>query len=309
MSNRVEEHKKPRVSHRQPIPDSRLARNGLVGHTVSTNREPRVGAEMFAEWCKASEDGYDYKAGASRDGVVISGEREVTHRLVNANGEVESEHTEKQQLRPLLIARMHNKEADVHVVEPLASERETENLCRLFLKSKSDDKPLRYFINAYGSLKYLPLFQKRCPWVTVYNFDDLGHLCGDFESQGVFPHRDLEAAANSRELFHTYDELVELPDPQFIIEGFAEQYDKIIIGGLSGHGKTLLLLDVVRSLLNCTPLFDYFDVPDRTCWRSTEVKSASLGDRFVIALCSPEYIGETGLPMWGPEKSWDTDAA
>jgi hypothetical protein len=229
---------------------------------LSTNKEPGIGAEMFAEWCDASEDGYDYKAETTRDGVLISGEREITSGLRNAETGEEHKITRTHQLKPLLIARMMNLETSTVIEEPLATERETENLCKLFFKSKSDDRPFRYLINAYGSLKHLPLFQKRCPWVTVYNFDDMGHLTGPFESQGIFPHRDLEAAAKSRDLFHTYREFIEMPDPDFIIEGFAEQYDKIMIGGLSGHGKTLLLLDIVRSLLSCKPLFDYFAVPD-----------------------------------------------
>jgi len=104
---------------------------------LSTNREPGVGAEMFAEWCEASEDGYGYKADATGDGVVISGEREITSRLVNGNGEIKNEKTEKQQLQPLFIARMHNNEAGVDVVEPLANERETENGAANIRESRS----------------------------------------------------------------------------------------------------------------------------------------------------------------------------
>ena len=229
---------------------------------LSTNKEPGVGAEIFGKWSEASEDGYDYVAQASSNGVMITGERQITSRLTNARGEVKSQSTKMHSLQPLFITRMVNNDNGTVIDEPLSSAYEAENLSKLFSKSKTSQKPLRYLINAYGSLKYLPVFQKCCPWVTVYNFDDIGHLTGIFESQGVFPHRDLEAAAKSRELFHTYREFVELPDPEFIIEGFAEQYDKIIIGGLSGHGKTLLLLDIVRSLLTCKPLFDYFAVPE-----------------------------------------------
>jgi hypothetical protein len=130
---------------------------------LSTNKEPGIGAEMFAEWSEASEDGYDYEATSTSEGVTITGECEFTSRLMNAHGWVESESTETHKLQPLFIARMVNKEIGTVIDEPLSNEYETENLCKLFIRSKASEKPLRFFINAYGSLKYLPEFQKRCP--------------------------------------------------------------------------------------------------------------------------------------------------
>ena len=68
------------------------------------------------------------------------------------------------------------------------------------------------------------------------------------------------------ELFHTYEQIANVPAPKWIIEGFAEEFDKVMIGALSGHGKTLILLAIVRALLRSrdekdAKLFGHFPVP------------------------------------------------
>ena len=66
-----------------------------------------------------------------------------------------------------------------------------------------------------------------------------------------------------RSLFHTHDEFQNAPPLQFAINGFLQEAGITLIGGLSGHGKTLIMLSMARALLEETPLFGYelFSVP------------------------------------------------
>lgn len=61
-----------------------------------------------------------------------------------------------------------------------------------------------------------------------------------------------------RSLFHTYEESLNAPPLRFAIEGFLQQEAITIIGGLAGHGKTMLMLNMVKSMLEGLPLFNYF---------------------------------------------------
>jgi hypothetical protein len=64
-------------------------------------------------------------------------------------------------------------------------------------------------------------------------------------------------------LFHTYPEVAQAPQPEWLIQNFAEVEDILMIGGPSGHGKSLLLLSICRALLTGKPLFNHaqFQVP------------------------------------------------
>jgi len=66
-----------------------------------------------------------------------------------------------------------------------------------------------------------------------------------------------------RQHFHTYDEIISAPAPDWLITNFAEVEDILMIGGPSGHGKSLLLLSLSRALLTGEPLFNFaqFKVP------------------------------------------------
>ncbi len=68
-----------------------------------------------------------------------------------------------------------------------------------------------------------------------------------------------------RSLFHGYEECVNAPPLHFAIEGFLPAQGITMIGGLSGHGKTLAMLSMARALLHGTPLFGHqlFSVPER----------------------------------------------
>jgi hypothetical protein len=64
-------------------------------------------------------------------------------------------------------------------------------------------------------------------------------------------------------LFHTKDELLNAPPLTFAIERFLQEDGINMIGGLSGHGKTLIALAMTKALLEGGLLFDYFRVNER----------------------------------------------
>ncbi len=61
-----------------------------------------------------------------------------------------------------------------------------------------------------------------------------------------------------RALFHTYEESLNAPPVKFAIPGFLQQDAITVIGGLAGHGKTLIMLSMAKVLLQGGPLFNYF---------------------------------------------------
>ncbi len=84
--------------------------------------------------------------------------------------------------------------------------------------------------------------------------------------EGVLQHeadglRALQAevgwGADWRGLFHTWDEFASAPPLRFAIEGFLQDSGITLIGGLAGHGKTLVMLAMARALLEPSPLFGY----------------------------------------------------
>jgi hypothetical protein len=60
-----------------------------------------------------------------------------------------------------------------------------------------------------------------------------------------------------RIVFHTYEESINAPPLRFAIEGFLQEDGITYVGALPGHGKTMVMLNMVRSLLVGTPLFGY----------------------------------------------------
>ncbi len=63
-----------------------------------------------------------------------------------------------------------------------------------------------------------------------------------------------------RSLFHTYDETISAPPLKFAIQGFLQEDGITFVGGLAGHGKTYVMLNIVRALLEGGKLWDYFTV-------------------------------------------------
>ena len=66
-----------------------------------------------------------------------------------------------------------------------------------------------------------------------------------------------------RDIFHTFDQFQQAPPLQFAISGFLQEAGITLIGGLSGRGKTLVMLSMTRALLEQSPLFQWepFAVP------------------------------------------------
>jgi Bifunctional DNA primase/polymerase, N-terminal/AAA domain/Primase C terminal 1 (PriCT-1) len=62
------------------------------------------------------------------------------------------------------------------------------------------------------------------------------------------------------ELFHAYEEMVNAPPLRFVIQDFLQADGATMIGGLSGHGKTLIMVAIVKALLEGSTLFDHFKV-------------------------------------------------
>lgn len=93
--------------------------------------------------------------------------------------------------------------------------------------------------------------------------DDYIAVCGDSAMTEVFSNATTVGDGNWRALFHTYEEFLNAPPLRFAINGFLQEAGITLIGGLSGHGKTLVMLSMVRALLEQTPLFQYnlFQVP------------------------------------------------
>jgi hypothetical protein len=60
-----------------------------------------------------------------------------------------------------------------------------------------------------------------------------------------------------RSLFHTFDELRNAPPLRFAIEGFLQEDGITFLGGLAGHGKTLIMLSMVKALLSGGCLFEH----------------------------------------------------
>jgi hypothetical protein len=70
-------------------------------------------------------------------------------------------------------------------------------------------------------------------------------------------------AQNWRSIFHTAEEIENAPPLRFAINGFLQEGGVGLIGGLSGHGKTLIMLAMTKALLEARPLFGYeaFSIP------------------------------------------------
>lgn len=66
-------------------------------------------------------------------------------------------------------------------------------------------------------------------------------------------------ATSWKSLFETYNELYNAPPVRFAIDGFLQEECITILGGLAGHGKTLVALAMARALLEGSPLFGHFN--------------------------------------------------
>lgn len=66
------------------------------------------------------------------------------------------------------------------------------------------------------------------------------------------------------ELFHSYNDFANAPPISFAIDGFLQNGGATLIAGLSGHGKTIIMLSLAKALLSnhTKKLWNHFDVRD-----------------------------------------------
>ncbi|MGH9727513.1 MAG: DnaB-like helicase N-terminal domain-containing protein [Candidatus Acidiferrales bacterium] len=70
------------------------------------------------------------------------------------------------------------------------------------------------------------------------------------------------ACAHWRGIFHTPEDFKSANPLRFAIKDFLQLDSATLIGGLAGHGKTFVMLAIVKALLSGEPLFGYFEVSE-----------------------------------------------
>ena len=80
-----------------------------------------------------------------------------------------------------------------------------------------------------------------------------------------------------RSIFHSWEDFENCPPLSFSIEGFLQNDGATMIGGLSGHGKTLILCSIVKALLAG---------PGAKLWDMFEVKQSAVRVVYLIPECS-----------------------
>lgn len=85
--------------------------------------------------------------------------------------------------------------------------------------------------------------------------------CGLLPSHGN-PHVPFGSAVDWHDVFHSFEEFENAPPLSFAIQGFLQNDAATMVGGLSDHGKTLILCSITKALLagKGTRLWDLFDV-------------------------------------------------
>lgn len=99
----------------------------------------------------------------------------------------------------------------------------------------------------------------------VNGVDDFIGLQGDSAFFDLFEsaaRRTGQSETHAREMFHTFSDFENAPTLRFAIKDFLQDDGATLLGGLSGHGKTLLMLSIAKALLAgpSTKLWGYFDV-------------------------------------------------
>ncbi len=94
---------------------------------------------------------------------------------------------------------------------------------------------------------------------------DLGTIADHFTEgavqTGCYCRSEIESW---RDIFHSFDEFVNAPPLQFAVDGVVQVGGIGIIAGLAGHGKTLMMLALAEAMLSGAPLFDHFEVHQKS---------------------------------------------
>ncbi len=98
-----------------------------------------------------------------------------------------------------------------------------------------------------------------------------------------------------RENYHTFEEMRDVPPPEFLIEGFLLRDSITALAAPVAQRKSIIALNVAHSLCTGEPLFDYFKLtrsPSRVLYLCPEMGLQSFTDRLKkIGLL--EYVGKT----------------
>lgn len=91
--------------------------------------------------------------------------------------------------------------------------------------------------------------------------DDRAHLLAQMQEALVL--KGPAAEQDWKSIFHSIEEFENAPPLRFAINNFLQEAGISMIGGLAGHGKTLVMLSMGQALLDGTPLFGHelFTVP------------------------------------------------
>lgn len=98
-----------------------------------------------------------------------------------------------------------------------------------------------------------------------------------------------------RSMFHAAEDFKNAPSLRFAIDGFLQLDGATLFGGLAGHGKTFVMLSVVKALLTGKKLFGHFEVREMAAR--------------VLYLIPESTIGPFGhrLKLFGLEPYLETD--
>lgn len=98
-----------------------------------------------------------------------------------------------------------------------------------------------------------------------------------------------------RDLFHTKDDVLNCPEPTFLIEKFLQCGSICAIAAPVAQRKSLIALNAALSLCSGEPLFGFLEVqnrPSRVLYMCPEMGLISLSDR-IKKIGATEYLGES----------------
>jgi hypothetical protein len=101
--------------------------------------------------------------------------------------------------------------------------------------------------------------------------------------------------AEWRQMFHTREDIENAPDPEYLIHGFLQEESITGLIGPARARKSIVVLNVIHSLLTGEKLFGHFEVtsrPERVVYLCPESGMKSLGRR-VRNLGLARYLGES----------------
>jgi hypothetical protein len=177
----------------------------------------------------------------------------------------------------------------------LQSQQDTESLINLIHHQVEDEEKrklrFRTIVGFYqaGLEKYLDVLLRRCPELTYYCVN----LNGEQDEQGKVLKGIKARGQQAAPLFHAYDQMKSAPVADFIIEDFLQAQAVTLIAALASHGKTWLLIDLVRALLTGEPFCGHFKVlkpASRVIYLIPEVTAAAAYKRFCVQFHLDDYI-------------------